>query len=212
MDLAKAMQFSLGDISSVRKGILPIASFQPLMLKVIRPMIKAFAVILVPWLTAAYLLSPSHKIPEGLGTIFSMFGNMPDFVEEHGLFRTIILIKSLLVSAGLSVFWFMKVPLDLVRDVLGKRVKWAEGRVTTREEDKKIRGKRDEVSFYYFHLKEKQFQVSRKAYLAIDEGGSYRVYFLPRSQTLIAIEPAILAKEAEEKELHAQGQAAAGLI
>jgi len=212
MDLAKAMQFSLADINSVRKGILPVSSFQPLLAKVVRPVIKAIAVVLVPWLTAAYLLSPEHRISEGLGTIFGMFGNMPDFVEEHGLFRTIILIKSLVVSAGLSVFWFMKVPLDLVRDILGKRVKAAEGRVTTRDEEKKVRGKRDEVSFYYFHLREKQFQVSRKAYLAIDEGGSYRVYFLPRSQTLIAIEPAILAKEAEEKEIQAQAQAAPGMV
>jgi hypothetical protein len=203
-DLGKAMQFSQTDLQAARKGILPISSFQPLFRTVLKPILRAAGFILVPWGLAAYFAS-SHQnssIFQGLAIVFSNLGHLPEFAADHGWFRTILYIKALFLPTGYGVYYLTtKVPFDLVRDMLGKRVRVAEGRVTLREEDKKVPGKRDEVSFYYFHLKERQFQVSRKAFLAIDDGGSYRAYFLPRSNTLVAIEPSTLAKEAEEKEM-----------
>ena len=203
-DLAKAMQFSLPDLRSARKGILPLSSFQPLFKKVLRPLVKAAGFTLIPLMTAAYLASPSHKISEGLVIVFSILGNIKEFAADHGWLRTILYIMGILVSVGFGVYNATKIPLDIVGDMLAKRVRAAEGRVTVREEDKK--GKRDTVTIYYFQMKERSFQVSRKAYLALDDGGSYRVYYLPRSQTLVAIEPTVLAKEAEEKEQRIQSE------
>jgi len=202
-DLGKAMQFSQADLQAARKGILPLSSFQALLGTVLKPLVRTAGFILVPWTLAAYFAS-SHQncsIFQGLAIVFSNLGHLPEFAADHGWFRTILYIKALFLPTAYGVYYLTKVPFDLVRDMLGKRVRAAEGRVTLREEDKKVPGKRDEVSFYYFHMKERQFHVSRKAFLAIDDGGSYRAYFLPRSNALIAIEPSVLAKEADEKEM-----------
>jgi hypothetical protein len=202
-DLAKAIQFSMQDLNAARKGILPLSTFQPLLGTALKPLVRAAAFILIPWVTAAYFASSHNNcsIFQGLAIVFSNLGHLPEFAKDHGVFRTILYIKALFLPTGYGIYGVTKVPFDLLRDMLGKRVRSAEGRVTVREEDKKVHGKRDEVSFYYFHLRERTFEVSRKAFLAIDDGGSYRVYFLPRSNTLVAIEPSVLAKEAEEKEM-----------
>ncbi len=207
-DLGKAMQCSPSDLAAARQGILPISCFQPLLRKVLRPLIKSAVLILAPFLVAAFAGS-SHTIVGGFTAVFTTLGSLPDFAEEHGWFRTILYVKAILGSVGFGVYCATKIPMDVVVDMLGKRVRIAEGRVTTREEDKKVRGKRDEVTFYYFHLKERSFPVSRKAFQAIDDGGSYRIYYLPRSQTLVAIEPTVLAREAEEKELQSRAAQAA---
>jgi hypothetical protein len=214
-DLGKAMQFSMQDLHAARKGILPLSTFQPLLGTVLRPLARAAGFILIPWVTAAYFASSHNNcsIFQGLAIVFTNLGHIPDFAKDHGWFRTVLYIKALFLPTGYGFYCATKVPFDLVRDMLGKRVRSAEGRVTLREEDKKVPGKRDEVSFYYFHMKERTFHVSRKAFLAIDDGGSYRAYFLPRSHTLVAIEPSILAKEAEEKEIQNRAQhEAAGMI
>jgi len=207
-DLAKAMQFSLADLHTARKGVLPLATFQPLLGTVLKPLVRASGFILIPWVLAAYFASSHNNcsIFQGLAIVFSNLAHLPDFAAEHGVLRTILYVKAIFLPTGYGIYCATKVPFDLVRDMLGKRVRSAEGRVTVREEDKKVPGKRDEVSFYYFHMKEKAFQVSRKAFLAIDNGGSYRAYFLPRSNTLVAIEPSILAREAEEKEMQSRAE------
>jgi hypothetical protein len=214
-DLAKAMQYTMQDLHAARKGVLPFSTFQPLFGTVLRPLVRAAGFILIPWVTAAYFASSHNNcsIFQGLVIVLSNLGHLPEFAKEYGWFRTIMLIKALFVPTGYGFFCLTKVPFDLVSDMLGKRVRSAEGRVTLREEEKKVPGKRDEVSFYYFHMKERQFHVSRKAFLAIDDGGSYRAYFLPRSNALVAIEPSILAKEADEKELQSRiQQEAPGMI
>jgi hypothetical protein len=208
LDLGKALQCSPSDLAAARQGILPISCFQPLLTKVLRPLGKSAALILAPFIVAAFA-SSSHSIVGGFNAVISTLGNLAGFAEDHGWFRTILYVKGILVSVGWGVYYATKIPMDLVADMLGKRVRMAEGRVTTREEEKKVRGKRDEVSFYYFHLKEKSFPVSRKAFTAIDDGGSYRIYYTPRSQTLVAIEPTVLAKEAEERELQSRAAQAA---
>lgn len=204
-DLGKAMQFSPSDLTVARKGILPVSCFQPLLRTVLRPFLKAAVFILLPFIIVAFSTS-SHSILGGFSSVFSTLGHLSEFAEDHGWFHTILYVAGGLISVGVGIFFFTKVPKDLVMDMVGKRVRMAEGRVTIREEEKKVRGKRDEVTFYYFHLKEKSFSVTRKAFRAIDDGGSYRVYFLPRSETLVVIEPTVLAREAEGKELQAQAE------
>ncbi len=197
------MQCSQSDLAAARKGILPISCCQPLLGNVLRPLSKSAALILAPFVVAAFA-SSSHSIVGGFRAVFSTLGNLGGFAEDHGLLRTILYVKAIVVSVGWGIHYAMKIPMGMVLDMLGKRVQMLEGRVTTREEEKKVPGKRDEVSFYFFHLKEKSFPVSRKAFTAIDDGGSYRVYFLPRSHTLVAIEPTVLAREAEEKGLQSR--------
>ena len=95
---------------------------------------------------------------------------------------------------------FFRTLLDLFADILTKRVRIFEGRVASREEDHTGLSKRDDTILYYFDTKICRFKVDRRTFLALDTGGAYRVYYLGRSKTLVAMEPAVLAQEAEQKE------------
>jgi len=199
-DLGKALNFSVSDMPLYRKGILPAASCQPLLHSVIQPLLKSAGFTLLPLFVAAMIASSSRhaSLSDGLLYIFSTVFQMRDFASENGWFKTILYVAAGLTLLGFGIYFATRIPLDLLADVMAKRVRMAEGRVTSREEEKST--SRDDFSFYYFEMKEHKFQVSRATFVALDSGGLYRVYYLPRSHRLAAIEPAVLGKEAEEKE------------
>lgn len=209
VDLNKAMQCSATEVRTYRCGILPASTCQRLMGKVIEPLVRAVLVVFGPLFVVGYLVGASHHTSmfDGLATILSMPGHIGDFAETEGWFHTILYSAIGLGLLGFGVYSASKVPLKLLLDILAKRVRMAEGRVTVREEDKK--GSRDPVTYYHFDMKERSFVVTRKAFLAIDAGGFYRVYYLPRSGALVALEPGVLAREAQEKEQAVQSKAAA---
>ena len=201
-DLTRAMQFSIADLRAFRRGILPAASGQVLLNRVVGPLLKSAAVTLLPLFGIAFLISSSRhsSISEGLLTLFSNIAHVREFAETEGWFRTVLYFLGGLTLLGFGAYYATRIPLDLLADILAKRVRTLDGRVTAREEEKGAPNKRDEVINYYFEMRQCTFQVERRAFLAIDSGGSYRVYYLPRSRTLVAMEPSVLAKEAEEKE------------
>lgn len=202
LDLAKAFQISPNDVCDLRHGILPASSFQPLLRKVIEPLLKSAALTLGPLFIAAYFESSSNhtSLSDGLLTIFASVADIKGVAETNGWFRTVLYFVGGLGLLGFGAYFASRIPIDLFADVLAKRVRMAEGRVTTREEEKHVAGKRDEVIQYFFDMKERSFQVSRAAFQAIDEGGLYRVYYLPRSLALACLEPAECARKAEELE------------
>jgi hypothetical protein len=134
-----------------------------------------------------------------------------NFAEEHGWFRTVLYGVGALGLLGLGAYYASRIPIDVFADILEKRVRMSEGRVMAREEEKLVRGKRDDITIYYFEMKERTFQVSRQTFLALDAGGLYRVYYLPRSMRLVAIEPRVLAKEAEDMEKKRVSSSAAAI-
>jgi hypothetical protein len=207
-DLAKALQFSIGDLSSYRKGIVPVGGCPTLLRKVVEPLVKSAAVTLLPLFLVAYYSSSSRhcSLSEGLLSVFGSIGHIQQLAETDGWFRTVLYVVSGLVLLGLGVYYATRIPLDLLGDILGKRVRMVEGRVSAREEETQVRGKRDEVIVYHFDMKDRTFDVPRPAFQALDSGGCYRVYYLPRSRALIAMEPSVLAKEAEEKERKREAQ------
>ena len=200
-DLAKAFHFSVTDLRSFRKGILPITSCQVLFQKVVRPLFTSAALTLVPLFGVAYLVSSSHhcSISDGLLIIFSSIRHIQELAENEGWFRTVLYFVLGLGLVGFGGYYATRIPMDLLGDILAKQVKCIDGRVTAREIEKTGR-KRDELPDYFFEMKQCTFPVDRRAFVAIDSGGAYRVYYLPRSRTLVAIEPSVLAREAEEKE------------
>jgi hypothetical protein len=201
-DLATALQFSIKDLRAFRKGILPAASGQVLFSKIAKPLLRSAALTLVPLFGVAFLISSSHhsSISDGLLMVFASVGHIKELADTEGWFRTVLYFLGGLTLLGLGAYQATRIPMDLAGDILVKRVRSLEGRVTSREEEINVGKKRDDVVNYYFEMKHCKFEVSRRAYLAIDSGGAYRVYYLPRSRTLVAIEPSLLAKEAEEKE------------
>ena len=199
IDLAKGLQFSFDDLRSFRKGILPAWSCQLLLRKVLTPVLTAAALIVVPLFGAAYFSSSSQQVSifDGLAIVVTAVGHIKDMADSSGWFRTILYFVVGIGCVGSSFYYLTKVPLALFFDILAKQVRISEGRVNAREEEKA--GKRDEVITYYFDMKDRRFEVPRPAFNALDGGGAYRVYYLPRSGMLVAIEPTSLAKEAEEK-------------
>jgi len=71
-------------------------------------------------------------------------------------------------------------------DLLGGKVSQAEGLL-----GKNIRQTygRGASTYYYYRLDKQSWLVSSEAYRALLTGRSYRLYFLPRSKTLLGIEP-----------------------
>jgi len=201
-DLAKAFQLSITDFRAFRKGILTTTSCQVLFNKVVGPLLKSAALTLLPFFAVAFFISSSRhsSLSDGVLILFSRIGHIRDLAETEGWFRTVLYFLGGLALLGMGAYQATRIPLDLLADILAKRVRNIDGRVTAREEDKDIGKKRAEVTYYYFEMKQCTFQVDRRAFLALDSGGAYRVYYLPRSRTLVAIEPSVLAKEAEEKE------------
>jgi hypothetical protein len=207
-DLAKALQFSIGDLSSYRQGIVPVGGCPTLLRKVVEPLLKSAALTLLPLFSAAFYTSSSRhcSLSEGLVILFGSIGHIQQVAETDGWFRTVLYFVAGLVLLGLGVYSATQIPLDLFADILWKRVRMVEGRVSAREEETRVRGKRDEVIIYHFDMKDRTFPVPRSAFQAIDSGGSYRVYYLPRSRALVALEPSVLAREAEEKERKREAQ------
>ena len=201
-DLAKALQFTLPDLRSFRRGILPAVSCQVLLSRAVQPLFKSAAVTLGPLIVLAYITSSSHhcSLSEGLLILVSHILQIREFAETEGWFMTVIYALGGLGLLGLGIYFATRIQIDLLADILGKTVKSFDGRVTAREQENAGSTKRDALPDYYFETKLCSFLVNRRAFLAIDSGGLYRVYYLPMSKTLVAIEPTVLAKEAEEKE------------
>ena len=105
--------------------------------------------------------------------------------------------KAPLVYSGAAVSLVMLVlggiftlPFRLIRDMLGGVVFVAYGRVETEQGENKKRGQPDGVVRYYFRLRDEEiFEVSPQAHDAIDSGGLYAVYYLPRSRVIVSIDP-----------------------
>lgn len=71
-------------------------------------------------------------------------------------------------------------------DVLSGQVDSAEGVV---EKLKVVTYGRSSRSFFYYQIGAQRWRVSPQAYRALMEGQGYRVYYLPRSKQLVAVEP-----------------------
>ncbi len=200
-DLAKALDFSPRMIYHYRKGRLPLSQSKVLLKRILKPLGESAAFTLGPLFLAAYYTSMSSDVSlsDGLLQVFGFFRRPWEYAEIHGWLRTILGIKAALASLGAGVYYATKIPIDLAFDILAGRVKCVEGRVNAREEEKRLPGRRDETPFYYFEMKDRAFEVSREAFRAIDPGGSYRMYYGPRSQVLVAMEPSNLVLEDERE-------------
>jgi hypothetical protein len=107
-----------------------------------------------------------------LSVLFRMSGRNPS-----GLPILLLLFAVLFVSRlGLSV-------VQMVADLWSGEVSSLEGPVT-----RQTRRSRYSRSYYYAAGLHK-FQISQAAYNALIEGKSYRIYYVPRSQRLVSIEP-----------------------
>src|SRR5579884_1547868 len=201
-DLAKALQFTLPDLRAFRRGILPVASCQILLKTALQPIFKSVVISVGSSIALAYLTGSSQhsSLTQKYVDLFSHILNFQEFAQTQGWFIALICVVGGLASVGSSVYLLTRIKINLLADIVAKQVSSFDGRVTDREQETPGATKRDALPDYYFETKMCSFLVNRRAFLAIDSGGLYRVYYLPRSQTLVAIEPALLAREADERE------------
>jgi len=206
-DLAGGLGFSVNCMAQFRKGRLPAMHVQPLMKKVLRPAMRCAALTIVPLLLLAYAVTASSQasVSEGLHVVYARIMNPKELAEAIGWFRVVLYFAGGLAMLILGIVQATKIPMDLLADVIAGRVAYVEGRITGREVDKNL-GQRAEVTLYYFDMKDRTFEVSREAFRAIDSGGSYRAYFTPRGRMLVAVEPSVLAREAEQEQKATQPQ------
>ena len=99
-----------------------------------------------------------------------------------GILALIIGLFFLSLAGGLDV-------LGIQRDLRGDSVTVLDG-IVTRKEITSSTGGGDSATAYYYVTKRSSFNIrDEHAYRLLDESLSYRLYFLPRSKTLVNIEP-----------------------
>lgn len=105
--------------------------------------------------------------------------NLSDRPSSGGLWFVII-IAAIVILMACVVFWRLVL---VTQDVLANKVASQTGTV------QRVARTDTRWARYYYRLGGLTFTVSESAYLALVEGWHYRVYYLPRGNRLVAIEP-----------------------
>ncbi|MGQ9890096.1 MAG: hypothetical protein ACUVSX_16655 [Aggregatilineales bacterium] len=166
--LAQANNFTLGDLMHNCNGHVTVGQ----RMQLLRRVVTGAALVLIA-LT--------------LGGVF-LFLVYPNVDPKEAL---AILLLSALFFGALAVFngWTF---LSGLLDMLAPSIKQAQG----------IGHKHAYIgrcsAHYYYAIADKMFEVNRRAYTVLREGMHYRVYYLPRTEKLVSIEPVSVAADVPE--------------
>ena len=190
-DLAKALHLSTPALEQNRRGRLAADQWQVLFFRFLNPVVTAAGCILAPFCIWALMASANSSVSFGgsLSDVFSMAFKPGRVFENHGMVTSLAIIALTLGCIGVGLYQARNISLALYFDLIERSVVIKEGRVEAREEEIFRSGGRDPLEHYFLDLKTEKFSVPREAVLAIDSGAAYNVYVLPRSRTLVAIEP-----------------------
>jgi hypothetical protein len=156
--------------------------------------VLALFIWLILWLIYASVI---RKLPvsDALSEVFIRIVQ-PQLIwqahEVYGQFNKAPLVYSgAAVSAVLlAIAGICALPFRMLRDLYAGVVYMEYGRVETEQGEKKKRGQPDGIVRYYYRLRDSEpFEVTRQAFDAIDSGGLYAVYYVPRSRIIVAVEP-----------------------
>lgn len=195
--LEHAFHFTPLALEANREGRLSPEQVAPLISRILEPL-GATALSLVFW-AAFWLIYVVAILHRPLGEFQHEF--LSRFIHPQTIMATqwanIAYDRSPLVYSGavlsflfLCLHGLTRISLKLVLDVIAGRVERVEGRVIKGEEERKTRGgDAGKMRYYYRTRDDEDFDVSRIAYLALDSGGAYSLFYLPRSHVLVAVEP-----------------------
>jgi len=199
-DLAKAFRFSAHSLEANRRGKLASEQVRTTFLELIRPLVFGVGCVLAPlsmW-TIMVMLDRHSNPSESFAYVISCMSSPANLWETLGYFRTTVAGIATL-GGVIGGFWFARrFSMALYFDLLEHTVVIREGRVESSEHEVLRKNGKDPLEEYYFHHKNEKFPVSRKAYLALDCGAAYYIYFLPRSRRLVAVEPKIRPDDAPD--------------
>ena len=190
-DLGKALHFSEDALDRNREGRVAAEQIKHLAVRCVRPAILASLFLFLPLFMWISTTAAQQQVPflAGAPLFFDDLLHFGQSVEAHGRISTIFRLATVLISLGLGGFFAARFPLALYFDLLDGTVYAREGRVIAREEQTLRPNGRDPIEKYFFDLKGDRFQVNMAAFRAIENGGLYAIYLLPRSQALVSLEP-----------------------
>lgn len=160
--LAQANGFTLDDLTANRNGEVTTSQ-----------RMKPLAGVLVGILVVLMLLAFGGLF------FFQVFSN-----AETGENLPVIVIPVLIFGMfALLGGWMV---LGGLLDIVFPSLQQAQG---AGRKEKRAGGGRSRSTRYYYVIADKRFPVTRRAYAALMEGLEYRLYYLPRTQKLVSIEP-----------------------
>jgi hypothetical protein len=196
-DLSKALCFSPDSLLANRAGKVSSEQIKLLLPQFLRPAILTAIFAAAPFLVWTWIKSSSDQLPfdAAFPVLLKELVHVHDLFENHGRMGALIMLGSILVSLAVAVLMASRVPVMLYLDLLDGKVEVNEGRVVAREEQVLRPNGRDPIEKYFFTLRYLKIPVNLAAYRALEAGSMYLVYLLPRSETLVSIEPKVESSE-----------------
>jgi len=190
-DLSKALGFSPQALEANRKGRISADQIKQLGGRFISPLFLTLLFAVAPFVIWTSITARRQQLPfeNAFPALLTSLTHVNDLLEAQGKIGGGIMIGSIVISLVLAVLMAMRVPLLLYFDLLDRKVEAREGRVVAREEKVNRENGRDPVEKYFFSLRYLNMPVNLAAYRALEAGSVYIVYLLPRSETLVSIEP-----------------------
>jgi len=190
-DLAKALKFSLESLAENRKGKLSTAQAADLRSGLVQKGALAVAMAVFPFLAWTAVTGSTEQVSflQAFPLFVQQLLHLGDLAETVGKMGIVMRVGSLLLGLALSAVVMTKFSVHLLFDLIDGSVVAREGRVVAREEQTLRENGRDPIEKYFFSMKNDYYRVSLAAFRALENGSIYLIYVLPRSNTLVAIEP-----------------------
>ena len=208
-DLQRANNFTDADLAANRSGRIAGGQVSLLIEQIVRPPARSFFTVagwlLLVLVTAGVISAGLHwdvqlRKPAG-----------PVFFERFFLFRGLYVVTFVRMFAafmviscagGLAVALITAAArsMDLIRDAFAGKAAMIEGRVYAAEEECRgsawdalreqwTRVRQERRKIYRYAIRDVALEVSDAGFRAISSGGHYKVYYAPRSELLLSIEP-----------------------
>ena len=192
-DLSKALHFSPDTLEINRKGRVSSQQIKRLAVRCIRHSFLTSIFLFLPLFLWTALTSAREQAPflSAAPILFNDLLHLSDSIEAHGRFGALFRVGTILGGLAIGLYMVSRFPFALYFDLLDGAVFVREGRIVAREEQTLRSNARDPVEKYFFDMKTERFEVNFAAYKAIENGGMYLVYLLPRSQVLVSLEPKV---------------------
>jgi hypothetical protein len=190
-DLSKALGFSPETLEANRKGRISTDQFRQFGGRFISPVFLTLLFAVAPFAIWTSITAKRQQLPfeNAFPVLLTSLTHVNDLFEAQGKMSGVMMIGSIVISLAIAVIMAMRVPLLLYFDLLDRKVEAREGRVVAREEQINRENGRDPIEKYFFSLRYLNMPVNLAAYRALEAGSVYIVYLLPRSETLVSIEP-----------------------
>ncbi|BDC50156.1 hypothetical protein F183_A24720 [Bryobacterales bacterium F-183] len=195
--LGKALDFSASDLLENRKGTLSHEQFDRLSrTHVYFPLLAMVITLITPmFLRIAWLyFAEDRGVLRFLQQSFSDPGTIARGLK-HGIEEPLpVLFWVVLCIFPLAfIHYSFRMPWPLFLDLVSRKVKKETGLASNRWAEHRLRGRKgregDLISRYDYIINEKRFQVSRAAFEALAPSLEYNLYYLPRTRTVVSIEP-----------------------